>query len=78
MVWYQIVGWVGVSAILLAYTFITFDQLAIDHLLYVTLNGGGALALIIQSYMIRNYQLIVLNVVWCLVAVAGLVQYLLQ
>lgn len=72
------VGWIGVGSILVAYMLITFDQLQTDHLLYLGLNGGGALALIIQSYMIRNYQLVVLNVVWCLVAVAGVVQYLLQ
>jgi len=78
MVWYQIVGWIGVGAILLAYILITFDQVAADNIMYLSLNGGGAAALIVQSYMISNYQLIVLNSVWCLVAAVGALQYLLQ
>lgn len=73
---YQIIGWYGVAAILLAYTLVTFDQYGSDHMIYLFLNGSGAAALIVQSYVIRNWQLVVLNVVWLAVALAGVVQQL--
>ena len=76
--WYQIIGWYGVFAILFAYAGSTLDMVQSDSLLYLLLNSSGALALIIQSAVIKNWQLIVLNVVWLLVACIGLTQVLLQ
>lgn len=75
---YQTIGWYGVVAILLAYAGTTLEIVAPDSLLYLILNSSGALALIVQSYVIKNWQLVVLNVVWLLVACIGLVQALLQ
>ena len=76
--WYQIIGWYGVFAILFAYAGSTLDMVQSDSLLYLLLNSSGALALIIQSAVIKNWQVIVLNVVWLLVACIGLTQVLLQ
>lgn len=76
--WYQIIGWYGVLAILLAYALITFEIVTASAVMYLILNSSGALALIVQSYSIRNYQLIVLNVVWLIVACLGIGQILLQ
>ena len=74
----QIIGWYGVLAILVAYALITLDQLGTEHMLYIFLNGSGALALIIQTWQRRNWQLVTLNIVWLLVAIAGVVQMLVQ
>jgi len=76
--WYQIVGWYGVIAILIAYASSTLELLMPHSLAYLGLNASGAIALIVQSYVIKNWQLVVLNVVWLLVAGVGLVQVLLQ
>jgi hypothetical protein len=76
--WVQLAGWYGVGAILVAYALITFKVLTAETIIYLALNSTGALALIVQSYAIRNYQLIVLNVVWLLVACLGIAQALLQ
>jgi len=71
---YQIIGWYGVVAILLAYVLVTTKTLNVTDILYVFLNGSGALALIIQSYAIRNWQLVTLNCVWLLVALYVVVE----
>lgn len=76
--YYQSIGWYGVVAILMAYAATTLEYIPPDSLTYLFLNSSGALALIIQSAAIRNWQLIVLNLVWLAVAAVGLSQLLLQ
>lgn len=76
--WYQLMGWYGVFAVLAAYVLVTLEYFSADSLVYLLLNASGAGALIVQSWYIKNTQLVVLNVVWLGVAGFALVQLLLQ
>ena len=69
---YEIIGWIGVGLILLAYALSTFSVLEAGHIGFGLLNLFGAIGIIISSYRKRDFQPIFLNVIWLLVAVIGL------
>lgn len=78
MEWYEIIGWFGVVAILLAYAGVSFSILMAADWLYFLLNGSGAFALMVQSFMRKNIQVCILNFVWTLIAIVGVITLLLQ
>lgn len=69
----EALGWFGVIAILAAYALHTFSVID-DGIGYQLLNLGGALGIIVSSIDNKNYQPILLNVVWAVIAVSGLVK----
>ena len=70
-------GWYGVSAILLAYTLISFLVIEPDSWQYQLLNISGSIGIIVSSLSKRDYQPVVLNVAWLLIAVVALVGVIL-
>ena len=67
-------GWYGAVATLAAYAFITMGIFNAGNLWYQILNFTGAIGLTsIASYK-KDYQLIVVNAVWALIACIGLIQ----
>ena len=70
----EVFGWYGVAAIVLAYALANFDMLSVHSLWYILLNLTGALGVGVDAYCDRNYQPVVLNVVWFLIAAVALVQ----
>jgi hypothetical protein len=73
----EIIGWVGVLLILLAYILTTFDIIKPQELIYGFLNFFGAIGIITSSYGKRDFQPILLNVVWLIVAAAGIFKSIL-
>lgn len=73
----EIIGWIGVLFILLAYTLTTFSIIQPQQLVYGFLNLFGAIGIIISSYGKRDFQPVFLNVVWLIVATAGICKSLL-
>jgi hypothetical protein len=73
----EIIGWVGVLLILLAYILTTFGAIKSQELLYGFLNFFGAIGIITSSYGKRDFQPMLLNVVWLIVAGAGIIRSLL-
>jgi hypothetical protein len=71
----EVLGWYGVVAILGAYAALTFGLLASNGLWYPILNATGAAGLVIDTYFQKDYQPLVLNAVWVLVAVIALLKY---
>lgn len=71
----QIAGWLGVILILLAYTLTTLEVIRSADLAAGLLNLFGAIGIIISSYPKRDFQPVILNAVWLLVAIIGLIQY---
>ncbi len=51
----EIVGWLGMVMIVLAYALISFSIIKPD-ILYQILSGGGAIGVIIVSFYKRAYQ----------------------
>lgn len=75
--WPEVVGWIGVASILLAYILNTFGILEPEDRAYLFLNLVGAIGIIIDAYKDKNYQPVVLNTIWAVVALIGLVQSVL-
>jgi hypothetical protein len=73
----EILGWYGVVAILLAYALLNFDILSNKSLTYQLLNLTGAIGIVIDALDDKNYQPMVLNIVWALVAVFSLAHFFL-
>ena len=70
----QVTGWIGVTLILAAYTFNVFGILAASDFAYGILNLLGASGVIISSLAKKDYQPMVLNAVWLVVALVGIIR----
>ena len=68
----EVATWIGVLAILAAYALLTFGVLEVRDPLYLLLNTSGSAIIILHSYLHRDYQPLVLNIIWLLVAAIGL------
>jgi len=75
---YEIVGWYGTVAIILAYAGNSFNLFSSNSLLYQLLNFTGAIGIITISLHKKVFQSVALNVVWGLVAVVAIVGILLK
>ncbi len=71
-IWKEIVGWYGVIAILLAYVLSTFMVIQANSLGHQLLNLTGSIGIIVSAISKKDYQPVVLNVVWGLVALISL------
>ena len=70
-------GWYGVLAILGAYGLLSFGFIVSDHPVYQLLNLTGAVALSIDAWVDRDYQPVVLNIIWMLIAFISLLRLFL-
>ena len=66
-------GWYGVLAILLAYGLLSFSVIRSNGLVYQLLNLTGGLGILIDAYADKNYQPVVLNAIWILIALFAIV-----
>lgn len=72
----EILGWYGVVAIIAAYIAVSFNFMSAHGLSYQLLNGSGALAMVVDGYYQKDYQPLVLNVVWALIACIALIKFI--
>ena len=72
----DIIGWIGVLLILAAFTLATFSIVDAKDTIYGVLNLIGALGIIISSYAKNDFQPIILNAIWLLVAAIGIIRSL--
>lgn len=70
----QIIGWYGVGAILVAFALLNLGIIGTDNLIYQLLNITGAVGIIVEASSRKDLQPVVLNIVWMLVALYGLLQ----
>lgn len=68
----NILGWIGVICILLAFSLTTFEIISPKDIWYGALNALGAIGIIISSAAKHDFQPVALNVVWLIVAMAGI------
>lgn len=71
------IGWTGVLLILLAFALTTFGFIDANDIAYGLLNFSGALGIVISSYAKKDFQPVILNIVWLLVAGIGIVRSLM-
>lgn len=75
---FSVVGWYGMSAVLVAYALVSLAVLPSHSIIYILLNLTGAVGLVIAAAIKRADQLVVLNIVWAIVALVSLAQVLLR
>ena len=67
-------GWYGVIAILVAYALLNFGIFDIHSLLYQILNITGALGITYDALKDKDYQPVVLNIIWALIALFSIIK----
>lgn len=67
-------GWYGVIAILVAYALLNFGIVDIHSLLYQVLNVTGALGIAYDALKDKDYQPVVLNTIWALIALFSIIK----
>jgi hypothetical protein len=70
----EIAGWYGVIAILIAYTGNMLGWIDVDSNFYLILNITGSLGILVDAMKQKNWQPVVLNAVWMIIAIIGLVR----
>ncbi|KKQ53378.1 hypothetical protein A2865_03725 [Candidatus Woesebacteria bacterium RIFCSPHIGHO2_01_FULL_39_17] len=71
---YEVVGWIGTFAILLAYYLVSTKKLSADNRRYQILNVVGAIGIIINSGVHGVIPSVGLNTAWLLIGLYGLIK----
>jgi hypothetical protein len=70
----EVLGWYGVAAILIAYALLNFEVIATHSLSYQLLNITGAVGIILDAWNQKNWQPVVLNIFWLLIALYAILK----
>ena len=70
----EFAGWVGVVLILLAYALLSFGVFDSTDARYHGLNLLGGVGIIVDAFADKNYQPVVLNLIWVAIAVYAIVR----
>lgn len=70
----DIVGWYGVIAILLAYGLLSFGVMWPSSLVYQLLNFTGAFGILYEAWVKKDYEPVVLNIIWAVIALIGILR----
>jgi len=74
---HEIVGWVGMSLILVAYAFNAFSLISVESIFYTLFNIIGSAGIIYASFYKKDYQPVVLNFVWIAIAIFLIIKVLI-
>ena len=72
----NVLGWYGVAAILTAYILLNINIVSSQNMSYQLLNITGAICIAYDSFKDRDYQPVVLNIIWAIVALIAIVKIL--
>jgi hypothetical protein len=72
----EILGWYGVVAIVAAYIMVTFSLIKPTDFWYLILNGTGAMGIVADALDDKNYQPMVLNLIWAIIAGIAIIRLL--
>lgn len=72
----EILGWTGAASLLIAYSLVNFGIFSVHSLVYLLLNIIGAVGIIIVSIHDKAYQPALVNIIWLLIALVGIVRFL--
>lgn len=74
---FQIIGWIGMVLILVAYFLVSFDIVTVHNIWFQLLNIVGSLGLALVAFGRRDWQPMVLNIIWILIAIIAMVRVVL-
>jgi hypothetical protein len=70
--WFDVVGFIGVLLIVVAYLLLQLDKLPSSSPKYSLLNAGGALLIIVSLIFAFNLSAFIMEVFWLLISLVGL------
>lgn len=68
------IGWIGVVMIVVAYGLNSFDVIQSQSFIYAGLNIIGSLGIAIDAWVVKNYQPVVLNGIWMIIAMVNIIR----
>lgn len=74
---YQIFGWTGMFMILIAYFLVSFSLITTQNPIFQLLNLIGSIGIVFVAFTKKDYQPLVLNIVWILIAIVSLIKIIM-
>ena len=68
-VWFDVIGWVGATALLVAYAMVSHKKLEADSSTYQLLNISGSILLAANTIFYGSYPSTFVNLIWAGIAV---------
>ena len=72
-VWFDVIGWVGATALLVAYAMLSHKKLEADSSTYQLLNVSGSILLAANTIFYGSYPSTFVNLIWAGIAVFAIV-----
>jgi len=69
----EIIGWLGMTLILIAYWLISSKRLEAKSIFYQMLNFLGAVGIVINAFYHKAFPSLALNTVWALIALWAII-----
>ena len=66
------IGWIGVVAIVAAYLMVSFKIIEPSNIYYQLMNLAGSICIITEATTKKDYQPIVINVFWGIIAIIAI------
>lgn len=76
--WYDILGTIGVTVIIIIYVMLQLERIRSEQLLYSLLNAIGASMIIISLAFNFNFPAFAVEFFWLLISLFGIGKYLLK
>lgn len=76
--WYDILGTVGVTLIVLTYVLLQIGRVRSDQLVYSILNAVGASLILVSLYYNFNFPAFVVEFFWLLISLFGIGKFILE
>lgn len=69
----NIIGWIGVTTLMLAYLLLTTKAISSTNKIYQLLNLTGAVGLTYISYKQKAHQSTFINAIWIIISLYGII-----
>ncbi len=69
----QVIGTIGAATVLLGFMMLHYKKWDVESTAYLLSNIIGSMILIIYAVILKSYPFILLNTIWVIVALTGLI-----
>ncbi len=74
---FQAIGWIGMVLIVMAYFLVSFEILTVHNIWFQLMNIVGSLGLVLVASARRDWQPMVLNIIWILIGIVAILRLVL-
>ena len=78
MKWYDIIGTLGVTIIIVTYVLLQIERVRSDQIVYSLLNAIGAALILVSLYFNFNFPAFVVEFFWLLISLFGIGKWILR